>query len=200
MIRRISHRCASSYNICGVSIRRKSSESSSDYQVPGGNRLQNAYDIGKCLSNSGLSVHQVDAIMETIEFLRNEGKSGQSRFVSNITHKADISAVDLESMKRVSNLKHELSTLNHELYREFRNEQTQHDAKMANDIAFIKSDLALLEVRRNSTRELLEKNIESHLEHLQSYLSRLENRVMRFSVVLLGTTCLVGCAVARLFM
>ena len=32
------------------------------------------YGIGKSLSASGLTAPQVDAIMETIEFLRNEGK------------------------------------------------------------------------------------------------------------------------------
>jgi len=38
----------------------------------------------------------------------------------------------------------------------------------------------------------------AQLESLQSDLSKLENRVMRFSVGLLGTTTLVGLGVARL--
>jgi hypothetical protein len=36
--------------------------------------IHNMYGIGKALSASGLTTPQVDAIMETIEFLRNEGK------------------------------------------------------------------------------------------------------------------------------
>jgi len=165
----------------------------------GSHVIKNAYDIGKLLSQSGLTYKQVDAIMETIEFLRNESIGNQEAYVTKLSHKASLSEMDLEGMKRVSNLKHELSTFNHELYREFRTEQTKHDAMLASDIALIKGDLALLEVRRNSSRELLEKNMESNLQQLQSDLSRLENRVMRFSVGLLGTTCLVACAVVRLF-
>ena len=161
--------------------------------------IRNAYDIGKSLTQAGLTHKQVDAIMETIEFLRDEVRQNDAMYVTALHHKADMSEMDLEGMKRVSNLKHELSTINHELYREFRTEQTHHDARVANDVAILKSDLALMEVRRNSSRELLEKNMESHLEHLQSDLSKLENRVMRFSIGLLGTTCLVACAVIRLF-
>jgi hypothetical protein len=42
--------------------------------------------------------------------------------------------------------------------------------------------------------------MEGQIEHIQSDLSKLENRVMRFSIGLLGTTCLVGIGVARLLL
>jgi hypothetical protein len=166
----------------------------------GATSLKNAYDIGKSLKESGFNDSQVDALMQTIEFLRKEGKNDHTNFVDIMNHKADMSEFDMACLKRVSDLKHELSSLHHEDYRTLRNEQTQFDAKISNEISFIKADLALLELRRNSTRELLEKNVEAQLESVESDLSKLEARVMKFSIGLLGTTCLVGISIARLLM
>lgn len=172
--------------------------SSSIVYTPPVGPIQNAYDIGKLLTASGLTTIQVDALMRTIEFLRSEGKGEHSGYVTKLHHKADLSELDLKGLKRVSDLKHELAAQHHIDYRELRNEQTKFEALTTNDVNGMKTDITLMEVRRNSTRELQEKNVEAQLEHLQSDLSQLENRVMRFSVGMLGTTCLVGLGIAKL--
>jgi hypothetical protein len=109
-------------------------------------RIESAYHIGKVLSASGLNPKQVDALMDTIQYLRIEGKSGHNGFVSKLSHKADLSSIELESLKRISDLKHELSNLHHTDYRALRNEITQSDASTFNELSFLKKDLALLEV------------------------------------------------------
>ena len=53
------------------------------------NDINNAYDIGKMLGNAGLTVPQVDALMNVIEFLRAEDKAGSQGFVTKLSHKAD---------------------------------------------------------------------------------------------------------------
>ena len=58
--------------------------------------------------------------------------------------------MDLDCLGRVSELKHELSTLHHADYRDLRNEQTTFDAKTDKEMSFIKTDLALLEVPATS--------------------------------------------------
>jgi hypothetical protein len=168
--------------------------------------LPTEYEVGKALLVSGLSQAQVDAMMDLVSILRKESVDGQTskmnvlvaQLVSKLEHHSDISASDLSNARRISELRHELHDKLNLDYRNLKVEIVQLDSRTANQVAHIETNLELLELRRNSTRELLEKNVEAQLEHMRGDLSMLENRLMRFAVGFGGTCALVGLGIARL--